>query len=841
MIPSPGYPGRVGAGGEILGSRYHVTRAMATGLVFVAMSASGLLADWSTGFYVAGVSAAVGAHALWSIKRPGPVFHSLLVDTTGVIIVLGLLAPPAGVGIAPVLAISTTAVLYLDYRKALVVAGYAVVGVAAALTWDHLAGRVEWTVTQTVGLVAISIFALHPLMWWLLKKASIAVTERRTLEETLHEKESRYRLIAENVSDAILLADETGAIVYCNPAVERIFGYAPDDLVGSDLRVLMPERFREKHRSTVRSYLETGRPSSDWLGMHQTGLHRDGHELALEVSYGEFLGKEGRRFIGTIRDVTDRHAAEAALRESEARYRGLFEGVPVGVYRTSLTGEILDANPKLIELLGYSEPSEVLGRPAQSFYVDPSDRDVWRHEIEAEEALAGHEIQLKRPDGTMIWLRDSGRELRDEAGEIVGYEGTLEDITVRRKAEERLQAMVETQRHRLLYEKALSTCSHALLVGTDDRALEAALEALLEATGVGSVFIERNSQHPELGPVTSLIYEINSDRRLPEYERWQDLPWSDLPVAYSHLSRNEPYAFGVHELQGEEKRVYEETATKSELDIPIFVGSEWVGLIGFADFEQERPWRSEEISLLRTAAQMIGSFWERQQAHQQLQELVKYKDEFVASVSHELRTPLTAVVGLSEELVNVSPHTFTPEELAEFHQLIAQQSREVAYIVEDLLVAARVEIDTVSIDSQPVDHDAEVTATNRGWPSEFESIERRLGDVKVNADPTRVRQIIRNLLTNAIRYGGTHVVVSSRAEGGTGFLQVRDDGPGIDVEHIERIFRPYERVASADVARPGSVGLGLYVSRQLANLMGGDLSCRREPGETVFELSLPLL
>ncbi|HSM45622.1 MAG TPA: ATP-binding protein, partial [Acidimicrobiia bacterium] len=118
---------------------------------------------------------------------------------------------------------------------------------------------------------------------------------------------------------------------------------------------------------------------------------------------------------------------------------------------------------------------------------------------------------------------------------------------------------------------------------------------------------------------------------------------------------------------------------------------------------------------------------------------------------------------------------------------------------------------------------------------------RMLGAVKVDADPTRVRQIIRNLLTNAIRYGGAQVVVSSRAEGGLGFLQVRDDGPGIDTEHIERIFRPYERVANADVARPGSVGLGLYVSRQLANLMGGELTCRREPGETVFELSLPLL
>jgi PAS domain S-box-containing protein len=579
----------------------------------------------------------------------------------------------------------------------------------------------------------------------------------------------------------------------------------------------------------------------DWHAMELTGVHRDGRELALEVSFSEIDGPEGKRFIGMIRDVTDRQQAETALKASEARYRGLFEGVPVGVYRTSMSGEILAANPTLAELLGHAGPDELIGRPAQDFYIDVSDRDVWRHRLETEEVLSGHEIQLQRADGTMIWVRDSGRELRDDSGRTIGYEGTLEDVTERRQAEERLQAMVQVQRHRLLYEKALSACSHALLVGNDDSALEAALEALLEATGVGAVFIERNETDRDLGLVTSLLYEVNNLRQPPDYERWQRLPWSDMPVAHSFLSRGELYSFDVQELEGGEQRIYEETETKSELDIPIMVGGEWLGLVGFADFENERPWRRDEISLLRTAAQMIGAFWERQLAHQKLQELVHYKDEFVASVSHELRTPLTAVVGLSEELSNVPADSFTPDELAEFHQLIAQQSREVAYIVEDLLVAARVEIDTVSIDSQPVDLDEEVSATIRGWPTEFGLVHHRGGSVKVDADPTRVRQVIRNLLTNANRYGGEKVSVVTGSNDGTGTLQVRDNGPGIDPDDLERIFEPYERVLQVEYARPGSVGLGLYVSRQLARLMGGDLTCVREGSETVFELSLPQL
>ncbi|HUG08010.1 MAG TPA: PAS domain S-box protein [Acidimicrobiia bacterium] len=822
-----------------LGSHYHLLRGVAAGFLFLAMSTLAVVWDWNPGLYVALVVLVVGLHAAWRFRHPGKIVEVLLIDSTAVIVIVGAVAPPTEVGLAPVVVLATSAALLLGDRRAVWLSAYAAAGTALALSWSRSVSDLDWTTTETMILVGISVLAVLPLMLWLLKQTADALTERHSLEDSLRERESHYRLIAEGVSDAIVTTDEDGTIMYANPALERTFGHRPEDLVGKNVSVLAPEQRRAAHLKTLAEYKEATNVARD--GMELIGLHRDGRELTLEVSFGEFTSIEGRRFIGTVRDVTDRYAAEAALRDSEARYRGLFEGVPVGVYRTSITGEILDANPTLIELLGYTDPADVIGRPAQDFYVDPSDREVWRHHIEEEEFLAGHEIQLKRPDGTTIWLRDSARELRDESGEIVGYEGTLEDVTVRRLAEERLQAMVETQRHRLLYEKALSACSHALLVGTDDQALEAALEALLEATGVGSVFVERNEEDRDLGLVTGLIYELNCDRRPADYERWGRVPWSKMPQAYFHLSRNEPFAFGVGELRGSEKEVYEGTPTKSELNIPIFVGGEWVGLVGFADFERERPWRDEEVSLLRTTAQMIGAFWERQMAHQKLQELVDYKDEFVASVSHELRTPLTAVVGLSEELVNVPAEGFTPAELAEFHQLIAQQSREVAYIVEDLLVAARVEIDTVTIDTQPVDFDAEVEATIQGWPSEFGTIEHVPGDVKVDADPARVRQIIRNLLTNAIRYGGSKVTAVIRTDGTIGILEVRDDGSGIDQGHIERIFQPYERVSESEVARPGSVGLGLYVSRQLANLMGGDLTCRRDGGETVFELSLPAL
>lgn len=816
-------------------------RAVTCALVAAATAGLALAWAWPTGFLVAAAAVGVGVHALRRRRVPGSLVASLALDITVVHLALAVSDPPTEVALAPVVVMVSTAALFLGDRRAIWLGLYAVVGSTAAFTWSRLTNATTWTAGEAVLLVVISGICFLPLMWWLLREATGAMTERRTLERTLQERESRYRHIAEGVSDAIVSTDESGVIVYANPAVERIFGYRPENVVGKHIVILMPDRIHDSLGRGSQGYTEVIRQSLGQSGIEMTGRHRDGRDLTLEVSFGQFTGHDGPRFIGTFRDVTDRIEAREALRVSEARYRGLFEGVPVGVYRTSISGEILDANTTLVKLLGYQSAEDLIGRSAQEFYIDPSDREVWQHNVEVSEEDRVHEIQLQPAGGSPIWVRDSGRELREDSGRLIGYEGTLEDVTERRLAEERLQTMVESQRHRLLFEKALSACSHALLVGTDDRALEDALEALLEATGVSSVFVERNDHDPELGLVTSLIYELNSDRTLPDYQRWSRVPWSKMPVAHSYLSRNELFAFAVGDLDGEEKEMYEKSNTQSELDIPIFVGTDWLGLVGFADMEKERPWREDEVTLLRTAAQMIGTFWERQQAHQRLEGLVRYKDEFVASVSHELRTPLTAVVGLSEELTSQDLGTFSADDLKEFHQLIAQQSREVAYIVEDLLVAARVDNDAVTVDLQPVDLDTEIAATLSGWPSEFGGVHHHAGGIKVEADPARIRQIARNLLTNAIRYGGEEVVVVTRSEGDRGVLQVRDNGQGVGTDDLERIFQPYERASGVEVVKPGSVGLGLYVSRHLSELMGGILACRREDGATVFELTLPLL
>ncbi len=225
----------------------------------------------------------------------------------------------------------------------------------------------------------------------------------------------------------------------------------------------------------------------------------------------------------------------------------------------------------------------------------------------------------------------------------------------------------------------------------------------------------------------------------------------------------------------------------------------------------------------------------QRRAERKLQELIRSKDQFVATISHELRTPLTAVVGIAEELRD-SGDSIDETERLELVALVADQGLEVSRIVEDLLVVARSDAGNLIINTQPIDLGVEVTRVARTIGLDIE-VETNGSPVIVEADPQRVRQITRNLITNAQRYGGPTIRVIVGDQGRRGILEVRDDGEPLSPTSGLEIFEPYTR-ANQRTGVTASVGLGLTVSRRLARHMGGDLVYAHDGAETVFSLTL---
>jgi two-component system sensor histidine kinase/response regulator len=228
-----------------------------------------------------------------------------------------------------------------------------------------------------------------------------------------------------------------------------------------------------------------------------------------------------------------------------------------------------------------------------------------------------------------------------------------------------------------------------------------------------------------------------------------------------------------------------------------------------------------------------------EQANRRMAELMRSKDDFVASVSHELRTPLTVVVGLAAELRDRAGD-FSPEMTAELVGMMADQSAEVAFIVEDLLVAARSEIEAVTVLVQRVD----VAAAVEGVLRPLSQLDREHVSTSLQpglaaaADIGRFRQVLRNLVINALRHGGPAVGVTAAERDAWVVVEVTDDGPGLPESEWDRIFDAYHS-AHPNYGKPASVGLGLTVSRRLARLMGGDVRYRHDGRRSLFELSLP--
>lgn len=221
----------------------------------------------------------------------------------------------------------------------------------------------------------------------------------------------------------------------------------------------------------------------------------------------------------------------------------------------------------------------------------------------------------------------------------------------------------------------------------------------------------------------------------------------------------------------------------------------------------------------------------QRRAERELSDQVSARDRFIASVSHELRTPLAGAIGLLEL---IHSGEVAGEERDEMIGLALLQVRDMSDIVEDLLVAARAASGRLTVHPAPMDVTESVRSVLAVVPERFELVSD--DGTQAMGDPVRVRQIVKNLVTNALRYGGERRRILVVREQGQVVVEARDSGQAIDPALVERMFEPYEQGAEERLSE--SVGLGLSVARTLARLMDGDLIYLHD-GEAVFRLTLP--
>ena len=257
--------------------------------------------------------------------------------------------------------------------------------------------------------------------------------ERRRGRQALVESESRFRALSEIASDAILTADGNGRIVFANRAAEGVFGQPVAAIVGRPIERLLPGVL------ALTAAAADGVNASDRPVGEQVGVHASGREIPLELTIGSLM-RDGRRFTTVLaRDVTERRRAESALRESEVLYRTLFERNLAGVFRSTLDGRILECNESFARIFGYASPEEALHKPALDFYLRPGDRKTFLTRLSERHTVNNHEMCARRRDGTPVWVLENATLVEGPDGARSLIEGTVIDITDRKRAEEQVK------------------------------------------------------------------------------------------------------------------------------------------------------------------------------------------------------------------------------------------------------------------------------------------------------------------------------------------------------------------------------------------------------------------
>ncbi len=265
------------------------------------------------------------------------------------------------------------------------------------------------------------------------------ITERKKTEEALEASEERYRDLVEKAGIAILMDDVEGNFKYVNERYAKLFGYSEEEMMKLSIRDVVfhgdVARVMRYHRNRIQRKKAPSR-------YEFRGIKKDGSLFYLEIDAQPV--KKRNRIIGTrcyIWDITDRVLAEKALRLSEEKYKTIAENVDVGIYRTTsgMNGRFIEANPSLVKMFGYKTKDDLMKVEVAKLYHEPEARNLFQKKMLQEGFVKNEEVLFRKEDGTPFLGSICAVAVKDERGKIKYFDGIVEDITERKKAEEKLK------------------------------------------------------------------------------------------------------------------------------------------------------------------------------------------------------------------------------------------------------------------------------------------------------------------------------------------------------------------------------------------------------------------
>ena len=699
---------------------------------------------------------------------------------------------------------------------------------------DAQVAQIEQTRLRVDGSPYFAEGAAVPIDWEGERAALVVVrdiTERKRIESALRNSEDRYRRLIEVSPDAMFVIRDD-KIAYANPASAEIFGAAsPQQMIGIGPRDLLhPDEWQpmQQRRANIR---DTGGALP--FEVIKTQRIDDGSVFDCESAIAaiDWDGKPAGLVIA--RDITQRKRVEAALRESEERYRKLVELFPDAILASR--GGVIDwINPAGIELFGATSGEEIVGRPFMDF-VHPEDRDLVRERqaaLDQRVSVSLVEQKRLRVDGS-VYVAEVAAAPVDWDGEP-GSLVVVRDITERKRAEE---AMRESEYR---YRELIEVAPDAMWVHSQGR--------IVFANPAAVRMFGAESQDQLTGLEANEL--VDPDDLESVGHRRADLPDSDqiqpfMEVRHRRLDGSifEGESTGAAIVWDgqpatlvEARDITDRKNTERELEHSRSELSVQLGELEESKDQLER----QGAQLAATAEGLDRARQEAEAALKEAEAANRTKSEFLATMSHEVRTPMNGVLGM----VNVLLDADLEAEQRSQAETIKQSGETLLTILNDILDFSKLEAGKLELEI--VDVDVTVVVENvidlmfqqaHGKRLKISCFVAPEVHLPLLGDPGRLRQILLNLTSNAIKFteaGAVSITADLVAHSGDDVVarfEVRDTGIGISEDAATRLFAKFVQADSSTTRKYGGTGLGLSICKQLVELMGGDIGVDSVPGE----------
>ena len=622
------------------------------------------------------------------------------------------------------------------------------------------------------------------------------ITERKQADEMLRESEKRHRTILQTAMDGFWFLDMNGRLLEVNESYCRMSGYSEQELLAMKVSDLEACESAKDFEDRIQKIIAEG--ENRFEAHHR---RKNGSIFNIEASV-QYLPDEGGHMVVFMHDISERKKAEMALKKSEKLFQTLAEASPVGIFKTRTDGYTTYVNPKWSQLSGIPF-KDALG-DGWLDAVHPDDKEILNNgwQLATRNSNSSYsEYRFLRPDGTIAWVIGQAIPEMNAANEIIGYIGTITNITERKQVEFALNDSEE--KHRILF---MNSPDAYLII-------------------VDGIFTDCNkATELMLGTDRTQILRKSPAMLSPEFQ-----PNGRRSDQMAKEGINQALLTGLSAFEWVHRRM-DGTEFFVEVSIAAIMLEGKPALF--------TTWR--EITERKKAEQELIN------AKEKAEESDRLKSAFLANMSHEIRTPMNGILGFAELLKTPS---LSGDEQMEYIRIIKKSGERMLNIINDIVDISKIEAGQVKVFVSETKLNEQTEFLYSFFKPEVDKKGIRLilrnglpdQDAILNTDKEKLYAVLTNLIKNAIKFTSQGYIEFGYVKKGNVLeYYVKDTGFGIPADRQQAIFERFIQADIADSRAFQGAGLGLSISKAYVEMLGGEIRVESDEDKgSAFYFTIP--